>query len=216
MDRCLSVAVREGGLVKVREWLICTPHFTLLCAVAHLDADVKRLVQCANTLQCGGNHPGMKRGCILFVCLFGVSYEAWQSFCLSSNFTLSNSMSSSLLSPFLPVHHGEQIWRHAENRKRLHNIIDIDITSVIIELKLTKWIANLRSLSHSILVCTNLRKCIGVCEYWWWDSVSSCLLLFIQSASLHFCQTPAYSQSTPKFNKLLCRHWSFSHTNICI
>lgn len=61
-----------------------------------------------------------------------------------------------------------------------------------------------------------LHKCVGVCEYWWQDPVSSCLLLFIQSASLHFCQTPAYSQSTPKFNKLLCRHWSFSHTNICI
>lgn len=36
------------------------------------------------------------------------------------------------------------------------------------------------------------------------------------SASLHFCPTTSLAQSTQKFNKLLHRHWSLSHTNICM
>lgn len=99
------------------------------------------------------------------------------------------------------------------------DVTDIDITSVIIKPKLAKWIANLRGLSHSILV--RARLCVHTSGFLKSTvTIRFCLWLFFffspLSASLHFCPTTSLSQSTQKSNKLLHRHWSFSRPNICI
>lgn len=103
-----------------------------------------------------------------------------QCFCLSSGFILLDSMSPQSPVPFPPG----PIEEHKDGGRQgilrsSSDTTDIDITSVIIKPKLSKWIANLRGLSHSILVCACLHAhTLGACEIYCDDKILSQVVCF--------------------------------------
>lgn len=93
-----------------------------------------------------------------------------------------------------------------------------------VTLTLPLWSLNLDWLNElpiwealvTVYWCVHACVCahVWVCEMYCDNKIQS--RFFPLSVSLHFCPTTSLSQSTQKFNKLLHRHWSFSHPNICI
>lgn len=226
---CRSFQNKGGwGGCRVRGCLIQrrSSFQSLLCTAAHLDADLRRTVNVcrASPPHWGAQALGTKVGCIY----------------VSSNFFWLGCWDPSVISPFIRLHFGRQhvlqyfvppvsITKHKDTgtqriQRGSYNATDIEITPAIIKPKLAKWIGNWRGLSHSILVRACLRahthtqtlpgfvKSIVTIRSCLWSSA----FFPLSPVSLHFCPTTSFSQSTPKSNKLLHRHWSFSHPNICI
>lgn len=229
VNRAAAVTCRnKGGVGRVRGCLIQrrSSFQSLLCTAAHLDADARRTANVcrARPPHWGAEGLGTKVGCIYVSSnffFFGWGFGTLQWFRLSSNFILGDSVSSSPLSLQFP----------SQSTKIQVEYREAPTTPLTLRLPLRSLNLNWPNELAIGEALVTAYWCVHACVHARTHTplpgfvksivtIRSCLWLSaffpLSPVSLHFCPTTSFSQSTPKSNKLLHRHWSFSHPNICI